>query len=47
MKVKCSKDKWESCSDAKTYSQQTMRGEILCNAIAVPNILQKYFWNHF
>lgn len=43
MKVKCSKDKWESCSDGKMYSQQATGGEILRNAIATLNILQKYF----
>lgn len=47
MEVKRSKDKWESCSDGKMYSQQTSRGEILCNAVAILNILQKYFLNYF
>lgn len=43
MKAKCSKDNWESCSDGKMYSQQSTGGEILCNAIATLNVLQKYF----
>lgn len=47
MKIKCSKDKLKSCSDRKMYSKQTTRGKILCNAIAILNILQKYYLNYF
>lgn len=47
MKIKCSKDKLKSCSDRKMYSKQTTRGKILCNSIAILNILQKYYLNYF
>lgn len=47
MKIKCSEDKLKSCSDKKTYSKQITRGKILCNAIAILNILQKYYLNYF